>query len=138
MSSSRVVTGVRRSHVQAHSKLEGSWGYSMSIRRLVVTLLAPMYAFAVAVLILVLSGSPYAFMIGETDNSKKMTFCDLPKPTDNPSDVYIPLTGILVFGLLVAGGISSYRARRIRPSLVLGCALTLFWAYRSFLQNIGC
>lgn len=110
----------------------------MSIRRLLAASLAPMYALAVAVLIFVLSGSPYAFMIGEMDNGKKMTFCDLPKPTDDASDVYVPLTGILVFGLLVAGGISSYRAGRVRPSLVLGCALTLFWAYHSFLQNIGC
>ena len=110
----------------------------MSIRRLESAWLAPLYALAVAVFILVLSGSPYAFMIGEMDNGKKLTACDIPKPLDDASDVYVPLTGILVVGLLVAGGISSYRARRIRLSFVLGCALALFWAYRSFLQNVGC
>jgi hypothetical protein len=87
---------------------------------------------------LVLSSSPYAFMVGEIDNGKQVTFCDLPKPIDDASDVYVPLTGILVFGLLVAGAVSSYRSRRIRLSLVLGCALASLWAYRFFLQNVGC
>ena len=101
-------------------------------------MVVPLYAVAVAALIFVLSGSPYEFMIGEVQNNKRVTLCDLPTPVDDARDVYAPLTGALVLVVLIAGSIRSFRSRRINLTLVVGCVLLLIWTYRFFLRTLGC
>ena len=110
----------------------------MSMRKLLIALVAPMYSLLVAALILIATSSPYEAMIGEVSDGKVTTFCDLPRETDDTSDVFMPLTATLVLALLVVGAVQSYRARRIRPSLVCGILLTLVWGYCFFFRRISC
>jgi hypothetical protein len=111
-----------------------------TLRKITMATIAPVYSFCVAALILMLTSSPYEFMIGEMDGDHKMTYCDLPPPSDgdDPTAEYATFTGMLVLVLLVVGAARSYRARRIRPSLVCGVLLLLMWAYLFFLRRIGC
>jgi hypothetical protein len=111
-----------------------------TLRKFTMAIIAPVYSLFVVVMIISMTSSPYDFMVGEMDDGHKMTYCDLPPPSDgdDPSAEYAAFTGILVLGLLVVGAVRSYRARRIRPSLVCGILLTLVWAYFFFLRRIGC
>jgi hypothetical protein len=82
-----------------------------------------LYALAVAAVIILLSGSPYDFMIGEDDNGHKMTACDLPTPSDDVSGFYAMVTCVLVLVLLITGLARSVRGRRLAPSMgAWGCA----------------
>src|SRR5258708_19605186 len=53
--------------------------------------------------IMLLSGSPYDFMIGEDDNGRKMTACRLPTPSDDVSGFYAMVTCVPVLVLLAIG-----------------------------------
>jgi hypothetical protein len=97
-----------------------------------------LYALAVAGAIILLSGSPYDFMIGEDDNGHRATACDLPTPSDDVSDFYAAVTGVLVLVLLFTGLVRSIRARRLAPSMVLGVAVLALWAYEFFGQTLSC
>jgi hypothetical protein len=110
----------------------------MSLRRSVALSIAPLYAAAVSVLIVVLSGSPYEFMIGEAEGNRKITICNLPVPADDGRDVSLPLTAALVLVLVITGVVRSVRSRRVTPALVLGCLVILLWFYRFFLRTLGC
>jgi hypothetical protein len=59
----------------------------MPLRRSLTRVIAPLYAAAVSVVIVVLSGSPYEFMIGEVEDNRKITICNLPVPADDNRDV---------------------------------------------------
>jgi hypothetical protein len=110
----------------------------MQVRKFLVALIAPIYSLMVAALILIGTATPYDAFEGEVSNGKVTTFCDLPTEGDDTSDVFMPITGILVFTLLLVGVIRSYRARRIRPTLIYGVLLLLMWAYYFFLRRLGC
>lgn len=110
----------------------------MSLRRFLSMMVVPLYAAVVAALIFLLSGSPYEFMIGEVQDNKPVTICNLPTPVDDARDVYAPITCALVLVLLIAGSIRSIRYRRINFTLVVGCVLLLIWTYRFFLRTLGC
>jgi hypothetical protein len=77
-------------------------------------------------------------MIGENDNGHKITACDLPTPSDDVSGFYATLTGALVLLLLVPGLVRSVRGRRLAPSMALGVALLVLWAYAFFWPTLGC
>ena len=111
----------------------------MKVRKFLMALIAPIYSLLVVVLILIATASPYDAFEGEVSaDGKVTTFCDLPTESDDMSDIFVPLIGILVFGLLIVGAIRSYRARRVRPSLIYGVLLLLMWVYFFFLRRIGC
>ena len=110
----------------------------MSLRRALVRSVAAVYALAVAVLIVLLSGSSYEFMVGEVDGGRKLTLCDLPAPVDDARDVCVPVTCALVLVLAIPGAVHSVRSRRVTPTLVLGCMLMVVWFYRFFLRTLGC
>lgn len=110
----------------------------MPLRRVLILSVAPLYAVAVAALIVLLSGSPYEFMIGEVQDNKKITICNLPVSADDARDVYAPTTCALVLVLLLTGAVRSVRSRRVTPALALGCALAVVWVYRFFLRTLGC
>jgi hypothetical protein len=110
----------------------------MPLRRSLALSIALLYAAAVSVAIVVLSGSPYEFMIGEMEGNRKITICNLPVPADNGRDVALPLTAALVLVLVITGVIHSVRSRRVTPALVLGGLLVLLWLYRFFLRTLGC
>ena len=95
-------------------------------------------AFAVAFLILLLSGSDYDYMIGELDGNTTLTLCDIPKEVDDASDVYAPFTGLLVLILVLTGISHSRRHRRVSASLIFSFLLLLFWIYRYFGRTVGC
>jgi len=103
-----------------------------------MALIAPIYSLLVALLILIGTTSPYDAFEGEVHDGKVTTFCDLPTESDDMSDIFVPLTGILILGLLVVGAIRSYRARRVRPTLIYGLLLLVMWVYYFFLRRIGC
>ena len=110
----------------------------MSLRRALALSVPLLYAVAVAVVIVVLSGSAYEFMIGEVQDNRKLTICDLPVAADDARDVSIPVTGALVLVLVITGVVRSVRSRRVTPALVLGCLLVLIWFYRFFWRTLGC
>jgi len=85
-----------------------------------------------------LSDSPYEWMIGDVQDNRKLTICDIPAPSDDARNVYIPLTIALILVPLVGGIVSYIRARRVRPALVMGAALLALWIYRFFLRELGC
>lgn len=99
------------------------------LRKVFMFLVAPIYSLIVAVMILALSSSSYEFMIGEVQDGEEINYCNLPKPSDDPSTEYAIFTGILVLGLLAYGAIKYYRTRSIRPSLVCGVLLTMLWGF---------
>ncbi|MGO8977233.1 MAG: DUF2645 family protein [Steroidobacteraceae bacterium] len=110
----------------------------MSIRRFLSLAIAPLCAIAAAALIILLSGSPYEFMIGEVQDGGKVNICDLPASMDDATDVYAPATGALVVVFFATGAVRSIRTRRVMPSLVLGCAIALLWFYRFVWRTHGC
>ena len=110
----------------------------MPLRRSLTRVIAPLYAAAVSVVIVVLSGSPYEFMIGDVEGNRKITICNLPVPADDSRDVSLPLTAALVLVLVITGVIGSVRSKRVTPALVLGRLLVLIWFYRFFFRTLGC
>lgn len=110
----------------------------MATRKTIATIAATLYALAVAACIVMVTGSPYGYMIGAVDDGKRITACDLPAALDDMRDVTMPMTGMLVLGLLVVGVVRSARSRRITPALACGCLVAAFWAYRFHLQSRGC
>jgi len=110
----------------------------MAPRKIIATMAATLYALAVAVCIAVVTGSPYAYMVGEVDDGRRVTACDLPVAPDDMRDVTMPMTGLLVLGLLMVGVVRSIRARRVTPTLVYGGLVAAFWAWRFCLQSRGC
>lgn len=110
----------------------------MAPRKIIATIAATLYALAVTVCIAVVTGSPYAYMVGEVDDGKRVTVCDLPVAPDDMRDVTMPMTGVLVLGLLVVGVVRSARSRRVTPILVYGGLVAAFWGWRFYLQSRGC
>jgi glycerol uptake facilitator-like aquaporin len=110
----------------------------MRLRGILALCVSALYALAVAAAIILLSGSPYDFMIGADDNGHKMTACDLPTPSDDVSGFYAVVTCMLVLVLLITGLARSVRGRRPAPSMVLGVALLALWAYEFFGPTLGC
>jgi hypothetical protein len=110
----------------------------MPVRRILTLCVSVLYALTVAVAIILLSGSPYDFMIGEDDNGHKMTSCDLPTPSDDVSDFYAAVTCVLVLLLLITGLVRSVCGRRLAASMVLGVAVFALWAYEFFGQALAC
>lgn len=96
------------------------------------------YALLVGGLIVMLTDSPYEWMIGELRDHRKLTICDIPTAVDDASDVYLPATIALILVPLIGGTVSSIRARRVQPALMMGAALLLLWIYRFFLRRLGC
>lgn len=109
-----------------------------TFRHYILKIAAPTYALMVAALILLLSGSPYEFMIGEVDHGKITTLCDLPQSVDTAREIYVPMTGAFILVLLIIGAVSSARSRRPKFSLLLGCIVLTLWIYRFFLRFSGC
>lgn len=110
----------------------------MAPRKIITTIAASLYALTVAIFIVVVTGSPYDYMVGEVDSGRRMTACDLPIASDDIRDVTVPMTGMLVLGLLAVGIARSAKARRITPALAYGCLLATFWIYRFYLRSHGC
>jgi hypothetical protein len=108
------------------------------LRRILTLCVSVLYALAVAAAIILLSGSPYDFMIGEDDGGHKITACDLPTPSDDVSGFYAMVTCVLVLALLITGIVRSIRGRRLAPFMVLGVALLALWTYEFFGQTLGC
>jgi hypothetical protein len=110
----------------------------MPLRRILALCVSVLYALVVAAAIILLSGSPYDFMIGEDDNGHKMTACDLPTPSDDVSGFYAMVTCVLVLVLLAIGLVRLVRGRRLAPSTVLGTALLALWVCEFFAHTLGC
>jgi hypothetical protein len=111
---------------------------TMPPQRILALCVLALYSLAVAAAIILLSGSPYDFMIGEDDDGHKMTACDLPTPSDDVSGFYAMVTSLLVLVLLITGLVRLVRDRRLAPSMVLGFALLALWAYEFFARTLSC
>jgi len=85
-----------------------------------------------------LSASPYQWIIGEVQDNRRFTICDISVLGDDARDVYIPLTIVLILVSLIRGTLSYIRTIRMKPALLIGAALLLFWIYRFFLRHLGC
>lgn len=96
------------------------------------------YALLVAGVIVMLSDSDYEWLIGEVEDNRKLTICDIPVPSDYARDIYIPLTAALILVPLIGGIAGSIRARRLSPALWIGAGLLTLWTYRFFFRTLGC
>jgi hypothetical protein len=110
----------------------------MPLRRILALCISVLYALVVATAIILLSGSPYDFMIGEDDNGHKMTACGLPAPSDDVSGFYAMVTCVPVLVLPAIGLVRLLRGQRPAFSMVLGAALLALWAFEFFAQTLGC
>jgi hypothetical protein len=110
----------------------------MPLRRKLALCLSVVYALVVAAAIILLSGSPYDFMIGEDDNGYKVTACGLPAPSDDVSSFYAMVTCVPVLALLAMGLARLVRGRRLALPMVLGAVLLALWAYEFLAQTLGC
>jgi hypothetical protein len=110
----------------------------MVARKLLPKMFLALYAVAACMLIVFLSSSPYEFMVGETHDGHVTTACDLPAPTDDVRDVYVPLALLPVLILFAVGAIRAIRSRKIPASFVVSWLLFAVWLYRFYLMRINC
>jgi hypothetical protein len=88
--------------------------------------------------VVLLSGNPYEWMIGESSPGEPpITYCTLPVPSDSTDDVGIVFSALFVLAGVVIG--LFWRKRNIGRS-VLVCAglLAAVAVYRFFLRSMFC
>ena len=110
----------------------------MTVTRTAIKFLTYAYALVVIAVVCFVTNITYEFMVGEIDNGKRLTICDLPKSDDDTTDVYAPATLILVLVLFLPGSVKFLRTRRVNTQLALGLIALLVWTYRFFLRQAGC
>jgi hypothetical protein len=110
----------------------------MPLRRILALFVSTLYRLWRPPAIILLSGSPHNFMIGEDNDAHKMTACGLLTPREDVSGRYAMVTCVLVLVLLAIGLARLVRGRRLAHSMVLGAALLAFWAYQFFAKALDC
>lgn len=110
-----------------------------ALRRFLPAALAIAYAIFCLLAVTVLSIQDTDWMIGEKDRDGTVfTACTIPAPGDDTSDVAIPVSLLLIAGLLLPGVVSLVRRRRVGAPLLLGTALLLYWAALLFGRTAFC
>lgn len=108
-------------------------------RRLLPPALTIGYAIFCFFAVTVLSIQDTDWMIGETDrDGTAFTACTVPAPGDDTSDVAIPVSLLLIAGLLLPGLFSLVRRRRVGAPLLLGTGLLLYGAALLFGRKAFC
>ena len=108
-------------------------------RRLLPYALATGYAIFCFLAVIILSIQDTDWMIGEKDrDGTVLTACTIPAPGDDTSDVAVPVSLMLIAGLLLPGLFSLVRRRRVGAPLLLGTGLLLYWAVLLFGRKAFC
>lgn len=98
-----------------------------------------LYAAACAMALSVLAIQDNEWIIGEQDrDGQAFTICTIPAPSDDTSDVALPVALILIAPLLLAGLLDLARARRVGAPLLLGVVLLLYAAWLFFGRTAFC
>ena len=96
------------------------------------------YLVASLVIIYLLSGHPYEWMIGESSPGEPpVTYCTLPVPSDSTSDVGIFVSVLLI---LIGAGIGFFWRKESTGRAALVCVglLVVVAVYRFFLRPMFC
>ena len=108
-------------------------------RRFLPYALATGYAIFCFLAVTILSIQDTDWMIGEKDRDGTLfTACTVPDPGDDTSDVAIPVSLMLIAGLLVPGLFTLVRRGRVGTPLFLGTGLLLYGAVLLFGRKAFC
>lgn len=110
-----------------------------ALRRWLPPALAITYAIFCFLAVTILSIQDTDWMIGEKDrDGTAFTACTIPAPGDDTSDIALPVSLLLIAGLLLPGVFALVRQRRVGAPLLLGTGLLLYGAVLLFGRTAFC